>query len=151
MTPAAVARLRADLAEALQRREDLQHRWGVAEYTSSSTDRPEDLTVELARVEATILEVGERLAQADAAPPTAPPAPAERSAVDLAAPPANDAPAPATPPEYLTTREAADLLRMSTDTLERLRTRPGEGPPWKRVGRRVLYPVAGLRQYGSRK
>jgi len=46
---------------------------------------------------------------------------------------------------------AAEFLRTSTDTLERLRARPDAGPPFERVGRRVLYPLAGLREYGRRK
>lgn len=142
-------RLRADLAEALQRFDALQYRYAVARYTSSgSTDDPADLDVQLLRVEAVIAELEERLAPAASA---AQQSPAPRSAVDLGAPPANDTPAPASPPELLTAREAAKYLRLSVDTLERLRQRPGDGPPFKRVGRRVLYPLAGLRDYGSRK
>lgn len=53
-------------------------------------------------------------------------------------------------PENLDTRAAAALLGVSTDTLERLRTRP-EGPPFKPIGRRVLYPIDGLRECGRRK
>ena len=44
-------------------------------------------------------------------------------------------------PEYLTQREAAELLRAGISTLERWR-REGKGPPWYRVERRVLYPRA---------
>jgi hypothetical protein len=144
MTPAERARLDADLAEAIQRWDSLEYRWQRAKHTSSGgSDTTEDLDVEMLRVNATILELKARLASAGT------PAPAERAGVDLGAPPANDAPALPLP-EFLTAREASELLRMSTDTLERLRANGG-GPPWKRIGRRVLYPVAGLREYGSRK
>lgn len=47
--------------------------------------------------------------------------------------PASDA------PEYLTTREAAALLGVSTRTLEALRAE-GRGPRYVRVGRAVRYP-----------
>jgi hypothetical protein len=147
VTPAEQAHLRADLAEALHRREELHYRWAVAEYTSSSTDDPAALDVELLRVEATILELQKTLAEATATAET-PPAPAGRLAIDLASPPANDTPAAL--PELLTAREAAEFLRLSTDTLERLRA-AGEGPPWQRVGRRILYPLSVLREHGRRK
>jgi hypothetical protein len=139
VTPAERARLNADLAEAQQRWDSLEYRWQRAKHTSSGgTDTTEDLDVELAGVEATILELQEALASAGAAP-----ARAQRAAVDLAAPPANDAPAPAAP-EYVGTRDAARLLGISARTLEGLRAR-GEGPPHTRIGRRVLYPLATLR------
>lgn len=52
-------------------------------------------------------------------------------------------------PVFLTTRETATLLRVSLDTLERMRA-SGTGPPWKRIGKRVLYPRAGLLGFGNR-
>lgn len=150
VTPAELARLRADLAEARRRRDEIDYRWAVAKHTSSGTDNLDDLDVEVLGAAAEVAEIEERLALAEGAAP-APPAPAQRAAVDLAAPPANDARAPAAPPELLTAREAAAFLRLSVDTLERMRQRPGAGPPFKRVGHRVLYPIAGLRDYGNRK
>lgn len=137
---AALARLRADLADALQRREALEYRHAVARLTSSSSESTDDLDVELAQVEATIAELEEAMAATagDAAP--GPPVPA----VDLAAPPANDAPAAAPEPEYVGTREAARLLGVSPRTLEGLRAR-GEGPPCVRIGKAVRYPLATLR------
>jgi excisionase family DNA binding protein len=169
VTAARIAQLRADLADALQRRADLELRWAVATHTASGSDRPEDLDVELVRADAAIVVAQEALAAAE-------PAQSEQTAADAA--PAEGpakapgltqdrlsgaggyrtsyAPAPAHPgatpnrePEYLTTREAAALLRTSTDTLERMRAR-GDGPPWRRVGRRVLYPRVELLAYGGR-
>lgn len=138
------ARLRADLLAALRQREALQQRWGVAKHTSSSTDDPDDLDVELAQVEATIAELEEQLANVgatqarpSAAPPRAP------SAVDLAAPPANDAQPAAPAPEYLSTKQAAALLGVSVKHLETLRAR-GEGPPHVRLGKAIRYPRATL-------
>lgn len=49
------------------------------------------------------------------------------------------APVAAAAPEYLTTREAAVLLGVSTRTLEALR-RAGQGPRFVRCGRAVRYP-----------
>jgi hypothetical protein len=124
-------RLRADLAKALQRRNDLQDRWGVARHTSSGTDRLEDLDVELADAEATIAELEKRLVEAGA--------PALAASV---AAPANDTALAA--PEYLDTKAAAEMLGISRRTLEGLRAR-GQGPAHIRIGRRVLYALATLR------
>lgn len=129
-TPAALARLRADLAAALQRRETLQRRWAAATYTGSSTDDPADLDVALARLDATVAELEESLSAASegAAPAVAAPSPS---------PPA------VAPPEYLTTRQAAALLGVSGKLLEALRAR-GKGPPFVRVGHAVRYPRSTL-------
>jgi excisionase family DNA binding protein len=45
--------------------------------------------------------------------------------------------------QYLTTAEAAEVLRLSSRTLERFRLEGG-GPRWRRAGRRVLYARADL-------
>lgn len=68
----------------------------------------------------------------------------------LTAPAATPAQPASAPVEYLTAREAATLLRTSTDTLERMRA-TRTGPPWKRVGRRILYSRAELLAFGGRK
>ncbi|MGH7539981.1 MAG: helix-turn-helix transcriptional regulator [Gemmatimonadota bacterium] len=44
----------------------------------------------------------------------------------------------ATPPVFLVEREAADLIRMKVSTLQNWRTL-GSGPPFSKVGARVLY------------
>jgi hypothetical protein len=138
------ARLRAQLAEAVELREELNRQWAAASYTSSGTTTPELADVQLAQVAAVIAELEELLANVgatqarpSAAPPRAP------SAVDLAAPPANDAPPPALP-EYLSTKQAAALLGVSVKHLEGLRAR-GSGPPFVRIGHAVRYPAAELR------
>lgn len=41
-------------------------------------------------------------------------------------------------PEYVTPEEASELLRRPTSTLAYWRHR-GEGPPYAKIGRRVLY------------
>lgn len=150
MTGAHLAQLRADLADALQHRADLERRWAVATHTASGTDRPEDLDVAIARADAAIATAEQALADAGANdPPTEGPGKAPGCLQDrlsgaggYLAPsgptPVNPRATPVSEPEYLTTREAAALLRVSVDTLERMRAR-GDGPPWRRVGRRVLY------------
>ena len=45
--------------------------------------------------------------------------------------------------DLLTTKEAASLLRLKVQTLAAWRCH-GEGPPFYRVGRRVLYDKADL-------
>lgn len=136
MTPAELARLRSDLAEARQRWDSLEYRWQRAKHTSSGgTDDPTDLDVELLGVEATILELQERLALAGEGSAPAPPAPPV--AVPSPTAPANDA------PDFLTTKQAAALLGVSVKHLEGLRARGG-GPPFVRVGHAVRYPRATL-------
>lgn len=49
----------------------------------------------------------------------------------------------ASPAEYLSTREAAAILGVSTKCLEAWRSK-GEGPPFSHVGRAVRYPTAAL-------
>ncbi|HTV19628.1 MAG TPA: helix-turn-helix domain-containing protein [Polyangiaceae bacterium] len=143
------AQTRAELAAALHRREELQRAWAVASYTSSAATCPESVDVELAKVDALIVELEERLALA---------APAAPAAVDLAAPQANDSPAPAsaTPveqPEFLDTRAAATLLGMTPKALESLRAR-GRGPAFVQIGRSIRYRREELLQgvpHGSRR
>jgi helix-turn-helix protein len=53
------------------------------------------------------------------------------------------APAPAQPQRYLTNDEAADYLRLSPRTLEKQRV-IGNGPKFRKFGRRVMYAVADL-------
>ena len=56
----------------------------------------------------------------------------------------------ASPPrEYLPVREAAEFLGLSKQQLDLWRIRGG-GPAWHRVGRRVLYAAADLRQFMGR-
>lgn len=45
--------------------------------------------------------------------------------------------------EILNEQEAADRLRVSIDTLRRMRQR-GEGPSWHRVGHGIRYQLADL-------
>jgi hypothetical protein len=58
--------------------------------------------------------------------------------------------APAKPAGYLTTVEAADFVRLSPRTLERLRVQ-GTGPRYIKAGRgkraKVLYRVADLQEW----
>lgn len=134
MTRAQLAQLAADLAAARVRRSTLEDLRGQAWYAGGERGLAE-VDAQIARVDAELAELEERRGLA---PPEVP-APAS---------PAHEA--PPTAPEYLTSREAAALLRLSVDTLERLRRGAG-GPPFKRVGRRVLYPRAELLAFGNRK
>jgi hypothetical protein len=49
----------------------------------------------------------------------------------------------ATPNTFLTQTEAAEILRLSPRTLERMRLE-GSGPEFMKAGRRVLYREQGL-------
>jgi hypothetical protein len=51
--------------------------------------------------------------------------------------------------EYLTTPEAAELLRRSVQTLQNWRGRR-QGPPWSKIGRSVVYPASGLAAFVQR-
>ena len=68
---------------------------------------------------------------------------AELAATLRATPAPAPLPAPAGAPEYLTTREAAELLGVSASHLKALRA-TGAGPRCLRVGRAVRYPRAAL-------
>ena len=57
-------------------------------------------------------------------------------------------PAPAAKPEFLTTDEAAALLRLSPRTLEKLRVLGG-GPRFRKFGARVVYALADLRAWAD--
>lgn len=48
--------------------------------------------------------------------------------------------------QYLTSKEVADRWRLSDQTLANWRS-AGKGPPFIRVGSRVLYPVEGIYSY----
>jgi hypothetical protein len=50
------------------------------------------------------------------------------------------------PFELLTTEEAAHLLRVSISCLRKWRTQ-GLGPPWRRVGRRIVYRRCDLERW----
>ena len=50
--------------------------------------------------------------------------------------------------QYLTRVEAAAYLRRSVPTLERWAAH-GLGPPWRKIGGRVLYPLPSLRRFAS--
>lgn len=128
------ARVVAELAAARQRLADLEQEQGYASFALGWSRRPEDVAVEIARAEADIAELEERLAEIDATPANDVAAPAPAS-------PPERAPAPAA--EYLDTREAAALLGVSVKTLEGLRRRGG-GPPFVRVGKVVRYRRAEL-------
>ncbi|MBP6892893.1 MAG: helix-turn-helix domain-containing protein [Pseudacidovorax sp.] len=65
-----------------------------------------------------------------------------------AAPQSASAAAPAEP-EFLTTEEAAALLRLSPRTLEKQRVLGG-GPRFRKFGARVVYARADLRAYADR-
>ena len=60
-----------------------------------------------------------------------------------AAAPASNATSAAQPQRYLTNDEAADYLRLSPRTLEKQRV-IGNGPKFRKFGRRVMYAVADL-------
>ena len=47
---------------------------------------------------------------------------------------------------FLTSKEVADRWRLSDQTLANWRS-AGKGPPFIRVGSRVLYPVEGIHAY----
>ncbi|WP_234194294.1 helix-turn-helix domain-containing protein [Pseudacidovorax sp. NFM-22] len=65
-----------------------------------------------------------------------------------AAPQSASAASPAEP-EFLTTEEAAALLRLSPRTLEKQRVLGG-GPRFRKFGARVVYARADLRAYADR-
>lgn len=50
--------------------------------------------------------------------------------------------------QFLTAKEAAERLRNSVVTLARWRTK-GEGPPFHKVGGKVLYSTAALEAFES--
>lgn len=50
---------------------------------------------------------------------------------------------------YLTTAECAELLRTPTSTLRFWRMK-GEGPPWLKVGSRVLYRDVDVHTWAKR-
>lgn len=53
-----------------------------------------------------------------------------------------------TPPkEYVDTKGAADFLSMSHQQLELWRHRRNGGPPFCRVGKRVVYAIKDLREF----
>ena len=51
---------------------------------------------------------------------------------------------------YLTTEEAAAVLRLARRTLEAMRLR-GDGPRYRRHGRRCLYTLDDLRAWSDRR
>ena len=54
----------------------------------------------------------------------------------------------ATSPQFLTTVEAAELLRLSPRTLEKQRVLGG-GPQFRKFGARVVYAMADLRSWAD--
>ena len=52
------------------------------------------------------------------------------------------------PPLYLNVFEAAEKLRLAVSTLNKMRVR-GDGPPYLKLGRRVLYNEDGLRDWAE--
>ena len=65
-----------------------------------------------------------------------------------AAPQPNAVPAAPANPEFLTTDEAAALLRLSPRTLEKQRVLGG-GPRFRKFGARVVYAVVDLRAWAD--
>jgi hypothetical protein len=53
------------------------------------------------------------------------------------------------PPRYLRTAEAAGFLSLSGRTLEKHRTY-GTGPTYRKLGGRVVYPIADLEAWAKR-
>lgn len=49
-------------------------------------------------------------------------------------------------PAFLTSKEVADRWRLSDQTLANWRS-AGKGPPFIRVGTRVLYPIEGIHAF----
>ena len=49
-------------------------------------------------------------------------------------------------PEYLTTEQVARLTGIPVKTLEGYRRR-GMGPPYVKIGRRIFYPISGVREW----
>ncbi|CUJ53019.1 helix-turn-helix domain-containing protein [Achromobacter xylosoxidans] len=72
------------------------------------------------------------------------------SHVSLSSPcaPVYAARAPTPAPRYLTNVEAADYLRLSPRTLEKLRVQGG-GPRFRKFGRRVLYAMTDLEAWAD--
>lgn len=58
-------------------------------------------------------------------------------------------PVPNPEPIWLTTAEAARVLRVGKSTLEKMRHFRRPGPPFIRHGARVRYPVADLRAWAA--
>ena len=48
--------------------------------------------------------------------------------------------------EYLTVEETAKLFSLEKNTLNTQRSR-GTGPPYVKIGSKILYPVEGVREY----
>ena len=71
-----------------------------------------------------------------------------RGAAAAAPQPTPATPAAATEPEFLTTDEAAALLRLSPRTLEKHRVLGG-GPRFRKFGARVVYAMADLRTWAD--
>jgi excisionase family DNA binding protein len=134
-TRAQLARLEADLAAAQLRRERLAFELDIGDHPD-----PAALEVKLLRAVAAVAEL-EAQRDALAAPAAAlPPAPA-----------ANDTtPGALAAATFLTTAEAAALLGVSVKTLEALRARE-QGPPFKKVGRRVRYERALLIEWSRQR
>ena len=57
---------------------------------------------------------------------------------------------PATEGPYLTTREAADFLRLKPNTLEKMRCYGG-GPSYRKHGRNVRYHIDDLTAWSDRR
>ena len=51
-------------------------------------------------------------------------------------------------PRYLLTDEAAEFLRLSVRTLEKRRS-TGDGPRYRKLGRRVVYTIADLEAWAE--
>jgi hypothetical protein len=51
---------------------------------------------------------------------------------------------------FYSNEEAADFLRLSPRTLEKYRVRGG-GPPFRKLGRRVIYALSDLEEWAGRR
>jgi hypothetical protein len=54
----------------------------------------------------------------------------------------------ARPSQYLSNQEAADILKLSPRTLEKLRV-IGGGPRYRKLGRRVVYSIQDLESWAE--
>jgi hypothetical protein len=125
-TRAQLVRLEADLATARLRVER-----AVVDQSGAGPDDEAEAAARVLAAEADLAELEEALGTA-AAPVVAPP---EFAANDTTPPLPG---APANEDDWLTTKEAAAVMRVTVSGLERMRA-TGRGPAFTRIGRAVRY------------
>jgi excisionase family DNA binding protein len=140
MTPArlraALARVDADLVAARLRLSRLERDAGCC-----GPEHETELAAKMANVEAQIAELEaerEELTGASAESPSPVAVPVNAPANDTTAVPAGE-------DDWLTTKEAAAILRVTVKGLERMRA-DGRGPAHTRIGRSVRYRRGDLRR-----